>query len=337
MDNNTVDIHEDSGRYLQEYIQSLENLPSEIQYHWAEIRNRYDQAKAPERRIKAGQHDLAKIHRQWFTQELEKREKLLKHQPVIIQRIHNDYNKLEGLANERVSLAEEALKLVDRHLLRLQRDIDKHDQEHPEYVPEPSLPTRSYTIPHGRKSTLTDADDIQPEDYEAVDNEDGEEDEGEDSDHNDDLDEKEEEVEDEEEEEAEGELEEEEQHIPVTEEKVESKPTTAVQIPPVKVDPDIQAIIIANRNQKQKKKEARESNKDEPLYCFCQQVSYGEMVACDGENCPYEWFHMDCVGLDEPPKGAWYCSDCTVEMRKRKSLSLPLSKKMKRKKESYHA
>lgn len=23
----------------------LENLPSEIQYHWAEIRNRYDQAK----------------------------------------------------------------------------------------------------------------------------------------------------------------------------------------------------------------------------------------------------------------------------------------------------
>ena len=67
---------------------------------------------APERRIKSGQHDLTKIHRQWFTQELEKREKLLKHQPVIIQRIQNDFNKLEDLANERVSLAEEALKLV---------------------------------------------------------------------------------------------------------------------------------------------------------------------------------------------------------------------------------
>lgn len=24
---------------------ALENLPSEIQYHWAEIRNRYDQSK----------------------------------------------------------------------------------------------------------------------------------------------------------------------------------------------------------------------------------------------------------------------------------------------------
>ncbi|CAO3622710.1 unnamed protein product [Mucor fragilis] len=323
MDNNTVDIHEDSGRYLQEYIQSLENLPSEIQYHWAEIRNRYDQAKAPERRIKSGQHDLTKIHRQWFTQELDKREKLLKHQPVIIQRIQNDYNKLEDLANERVSLAEEAIKLVDRHLLRLQRDLDKHDQDHPEYAPEPSLPTRSYTIPHGRKSILTDLDDYQGEEDDE-DNIEGEEEEVEESDH----DENEQYTREKEVEQV--------VHKPiksVAEDKIEPKPITVVHTPPVKVDPDIQA-IMANRNQKRKKKEARESDKGEPLYCFCQQVSYGEMVACDGENCPYEWFHMDCVGLEEPPKGAWYCSDCTAEMRKRKSSNLPLNKKMKRKKES---
>jgi hypothetical protein len=67
---------------------------------------------APEKRIKTGQHDLAKIHRQWFNQELEKRERLLRHQPVIIQRIQSDYNKLEDLAAERITLAEEALKLV---------------------------------------------------------------------------------------------------------------------------------------------------------------------------------------------------------------------------------
>lgn len=68
----------------------------------------------------------------------------------------------------------------------------------------------------------------------------------------------------------------------VAEDKIEPKPITVVHTPPVKVDPDIQA-IMANRNQKRKKKEARESDKGEPLYCFCQQVSYGEMVACDGE------------------------------------------------------
>ncbi|KAI8841381.1 hypothetical protein BC829DRAFT_13059 [Chytridium lagenaria] len=50
---------------------------------------------------------------------------------------------------------------------------------------------------------------------------------------------------------------------------------------------------------------------DEQLYCFCRQVSYGEMIACDGENCANEWFHLECVGLTEPPKGVWYCPDCS--------------------------
>eukprot|EP00179_Madagascaria_erythrocladioides_P010943 CAMPEP_0198364418 /NCGR_PEP_ID=MMETSP1450-20131203/153369_1 /TAXON_ID=753684 ORGANISM="Madagascaria erythrocladiodes, Strain CCMP3234" /NCGR_SAMPLE_ID=MMETSP1450 /ASSEMBLY_ACC=CAM_ASM_001115 /LENGTH=216 /DNA_ID=CAMNT_0044071845 /DNA_START=75 /DNA_END=722 /DNA_ORIENTATION=+ len=36
---------------------------------------------------------------------------------------------------------------------------------------------------------------------------------------------------------------------------------------------------------------------DEPRYCYCQQVSYGEMVGCDNDDCKYEWFHFQCVGL----------------------------------------
>lgn len=57
---------------------------------------------------------------------------------------------------------------------------------------------------------------------------------------------------------------------------------------------------------------------DKTLYCFCQSVSYGEMVACDGANCRYEWFHYSCVNLKEPPKGAWFCPDCRQEMAKNK-------------------
>ena len=53
----------------------------------------------------------------------------------------------------------------------------------------------------------------------------------------------------------------------------------------------------------------------EPVYCYCQRVSFGEMVACDNADCPIEWFHYECVGLDEPPKGKWYCKDCE-ELRK---------------------
>ena len=34
------------------------------------------------------------------------------------------------------------------------------------------------------------------------------------------------------------------------------------------------------------------------------QASYGEMIECEsGDDCPYQWFHLDCVGLKRPPKG----------------------------------
>ncbi|XP_067110135.1 inhibitor of growth protein 3 isoform X1 [Osmerus mordax] len=58
---------------------------------------------------------------------------------------------------------------------------------------------------------------------------------------------------------------------------------------------------------------------NEPRYCICNQVSYGEMVGCDNQDCPIEWFHYGCVGLTEAPKGKWYCPQCTVAMKRRGS------------------
>lgn len=49
---------------------------------------------------------------------------------------------------------------------------------------------------------------------------------------------------------------------------------------------------------------------NEPKYCYCDEVSSGDMVACDNEDCPREWFHYHCVGLTSPPKGKWYCLFC---------------------------
>ncbi|KAK8984642.1 hypothetical protein V6N11_008406 [Hibiscus sabdariffa] len=60
---------------------------------------------------------------------------------------------------------------------------------------------------------------------------------------------------------------------------------------------------------------------NEPTYCLCNQVSYGEMVACDNPNCKIEWFHFGCVGLKEQPRGKWYCSDCAVLKNRRKGRS----------------
>lgn len=57
---------------------------------------------------------------------------------------------------------------------------------------------------------------------------------------------------------------------------------------------------------------------DEPTYCVCNQVSYGEMVACDNEDCEIEWFHYTCVGLTAAPKGKWYCPQCISKIKKRR-------------------
>lgn len=60
------------------------------------------------------------------------------------------------------------------------------------------------------------------------------------------------------------------------------------------------------------------SNDDEPVYCYCHQVSYGEMVGCDGPDCKNEWFHLPCIGLSSPPKGQWFCEDCAAKYRRRR-------------------
>lgn len=56
---------------------------------------------------------------------------------------------------------------------------------------------------------------------------------------------------------------------------------------------------------------------DDRKYCICHNVSYGDMVACDNDNCPYEWFHWSCVGLKSEPNGTWYCPVCTENLKKK--------------------
>ncbi|ODN06243.1 Inhibitor of growth protein 1 [Orchesella cincta] len=39
-------------------------------------------------------------------------------------------------------------------------------------------------------------------------------------------------------------------------------------------------------------------------------VSYGEMIGCDNDLCPIEWYHYNCLGIVKKPKGKWYCPMC---------------------------
>lgn len=56
---------------------------------------------------------------------------------------------------------------------------------------------------------------------------------------------------------------------------------------------------------------------NEPTYCLCHQVSYGEMIGCDNLDCAVEWFHFACVGLTTKPKGKWFCPKCNQDKKKK--------------------
>lgn len=76
---------------------------------------------------------------------------------------------------------------------------------------------------------------------------------------------------------------------------------------------------------------------NEPTYCLCGQVSYGEMIGCDNPDCPIEWFHVSrvhssallfidtanpfqfpCMSLTSKPKGKWYCPKCAPSFKKKR-------------------
>ncbi|KAK0543756.1 hypothetical protein OC846_005175 [Tilletia horrida] len=65
--------------------------------------------------------------------------------------------------------------------------------------------------------------------------------------------------------------------------------------------------------------EAEAAKEENVRFCYCDDFSQGEMISCDNETCPREWFHFECVGM--PPglpaqkeaKGeefTWYCLLC---------------------------
>jgi hypothetical protein len=56
--------------------------------------------------------------------------------------------------------------------------------------------------------------------------------------------------------------------------------------------------------------EILEIDPNEPVYCICRQVAFGDMIACDNDACTVEWFHYQCVNLTKKPKSTWLCNQC---------------------------
>ncbi|XP_063241212.1 inhibitor of growth protein 1 [Bacillus rossius redtenbacheri] len=71
-----------------------------------------------------------------------------------------------------------------------------------------------------------------------------------------------------------------------------------------------QAQAQAQRDDSPPREDELAIDPDEPTYCLCDQISYGEMILCDNDLCPIEWFHFSCVALATKPKGKWFCPKC---------------------------
>lgn len=56
-----------------------------------------------------------------------------------------------------------------------------------------------------------------------------------------------------------------------------------------------------------------EGGPDDAKYCICNRPAFGDMIGCDNDDCEKEWFHLQCVGLNEAPDGKWICPPCRTK------------------------
>lgn len=71
------------------------------------------------------------------------------------------------------------------------------------------------------------------------------------------------------------------------------------------------------RFQKGESNAVDENSLEEPTYCSCNRIAFGEMIACDNKACPIEWYHYSCVNIIAQPKGLWFCPVCTIDNKKK--------------------
>ncbi|RKP37602.1 hypothetical protein BJ085DRAFT_18652 [Dimargaris cristalligena] len=237
---------EDIGLYLQDFVSSLDNLPSEIQHYFTELKAHEQEFQ----QIRRGIHQREKTFQTHLRTHGYAADQIHPQEAQLIAKSHRDFQKAQDIADEKTAIAQRALELVQRHLKRLDGDLKRHEQEEKHQRAgggggSMSSALHGYANSAGTSSSTTSTG--------ATDDTNG----------------------------GAGGAGGSHQNIHIIE-----NIDTAAGIEP-----------------------------DEPLYCICQQVSYGDMVACDGKNCPHEWFHYDCVGLTAPPKGAWYCADCLASRK----------------------
>ncbi|XP_070560896.1 inhibitor of growth protein 4-like [Ptychodera flava] len=250
--------------YLEQYLDSLENLPYELQRNFSLMRDLDQRTQDVLKQIDNLADDYIKNVREM------PREKRADH----LRNIQNLFNKSREYGDDKVQLAMQTYEMVDKHIRRLDADLARFEQE----LKEKNLEQKSTDYDSaasardkksrsskkgadksqsGRKNRRKSSDDETPKSS-------------------------------------------------------RKKMKTTVQTETVTPILTLPSVIHAPSDVLD-----MPVDPNEPTYCLCHQVSYGEMIGCDNPDCPIEWFHFACVGLTSKPKGKWFCPKCIQERKKK--------------------
>ncbi|XP_051979532.1 inhibitor of growth protein 5-like [Xyrauchen texanus] len=237
--------------YLEHYLDSIENLPCELQRNFTlmrELDNRSEEKKG----------EIDKLAEEYITNIRN----LAPDQRVEhLQKIQSGFSKCKEYSDDKVQLAMQTYEMVDKHIRRLDADLARFENELKEKLdvsgyesPDNRKPKKSggrgglkeKRGPKGRGRKCSDDDSLRKK-------------------------------------------------------KMKSSPEFSEAILPVHPSDVLDMPVDPN----------------EPTYCLCHQVSYGEMIGCDNPDCPIEWFHFACVDLTTKPKGKWFCPRCTQDRKKK--------------------
>ncbi|CAG10937.1 unnamed protein product, partial [Tetraodon nigroviridis] len=251
--------------YLEHYLDSIENLPCELQRNFTLMRdldNRTEEKKAEIEKL--AEEYVATVKNLASEQRVEH-----------LQKIQNAYSKCKEFSDDKVQLAMQTYEMVDKHIRRLDADLARFENELKE-----KLEVGGYESTDGRAVKKGESRGLREKRGSRGRGRKGSDDDS------------------------------------PKKKKMKTSPDLSDALLPMQPSDVLDMPVDPN----------------EPTYCLCHQVSYGEMIGCDNPDvspqlfsyseifsislvfiivldfilqCPIEWFHFACVDLATKPKGKW--------------------------------
>ncbi|XP_062868521.1 inhibitor of growth protein 5a isoform X1 [Trichomycterus rosablanca] len=235
--------------YLEHYLDSIENLPCELQRNFTLMRELDDRTEEKKVEIdKLAEEYISNVRNLASEQRVEH-----------LQKIQNAYSKCKEYSDDKVQLAMQTYEMVDKHIRRLDADLARFENELKE-----KLDVSGYESPDSRALKKGGGRGLKEKRASKGRGRKSDED-------------------------------------SPKKKKMKNSPEFSESMLPVHPSDVLDMPVDPN----------------EPTYCLCHQVSYGEMIGCDNPDCPIEWFHFACVDLTTKPKGKWFCPRCTQDRKKK--------------------